>query len=153
MLADQLDLDQGATERHEEEGAAHWEQDTLSLSMCHDLVHSEVLRLIDQWVLSSNIGVRDALASQIALLTSILRYVPSDAVRDTLLAADESITAPWAKTLEEIYKKLAPHEAAYQCGLVYMCLQLAVLQGKVTIVAKESEDFLQGIFDQSRYAF
>ena len=149
VFADQLDLDQGVTELHEEEGAAHWEQDVLSLSICYALVHSEVLRLVDQCVLGSDIVICDALARRIVLLFSILRYVPSDAVRDTLLAAGESITVPWAKTLEEIYKKLAPSEAAYRCGLVYMCLQLSALLGDVTLVAEESEDYLKSKFNGS----
>ena len=114
--------------------------------MCHVLVQLEILRLVDRWVSNRLRGVRNVLARPIAVLFSILRCVPSDMTRDTLLSLDESITLRWAKTLEEAYKKLAPHKDAYRCGLAFMCVQLAALLGRATFVTEQGSHLLQGTF-------
>ena len=109
-----------------------WERDPASLEVCHAVLCSDVLLLVDEW-LARPLGVdgRKELNAMLALLLCLLRIVPSGETAYAVRAAGLTIANSWAVTMEEFYRRLAPHKEAYVCGLMPMCVELCRLVGPV----------------------
>ena len=124
-----------------------WESDAVRLDICHALVRSDVLSLVDDWlsVLNEEM-IRKAVAEKLVMLLCMLRMVPSWAVLTAVLDAGTSLTGPWVDTVQTIYRKLAPHRAAYADGLVSICIELCCLLGPVVLAGGGGEYDITGAF-------
>ena len=112
-----------------------WETNAVSLEICRALICCELRSLVRDWALfATNSRTQKVVGYRIAVLLCVLRIAPS-ANNHTALALDHSQltnTELLARTLEELYRTLASHGAAYTDGLVPMCVQLCRMCGPVT---------------------
>ena len=119
------------TRGHEEFERPHaalcqaWESDPITYEICHALIRSDILTLADDWVAVDDNDYRPAMTERMTILLSMLRVVPSSGTRQAVPESGSRLSEPWAKTLTEVYRKLAPHDAAYSQGLIPMCVELA----------------------------
>ena len=104
-----------------------------SLEVCHALIRSDLLSLVDDWhSLQADERARKVVAQRIALLICVIRIRPSSATHQAAVLAGETLTLPWAETMMEVYRKLAPHKAAYENGLVTICVEVCRRLGPVS---------------------
>ena len=121
-----------------------WESDAITYEICHSLLQSDLLALVDDWVRLSALlepnRSREGVAEMIAFLLCLLRIIPSTRVRDSVLAAGPIMTRRWAKTMQEAYRRLAPHDMAYRDGLVSLCVEVARLLGTLDFTKSQRGD-------------
>ena len=107
-----------------------WERDPVAYEVCHGLVRSDVLTLADDWVsVVDDPRQRKIVTKRIAILLSLLRVVPSEDIRLSVSGLGHQFTKQWADTLEELFRRLSPHDAAHRDGLVLMCVEMASFLG------------------------
>ena len=112
-----------------------WESDSISLEICHTVMSSDLLSLVDDWIHRAedvNDHHRRTAAEGIALFLCLPRIVPTKDVRHAVRNTGPGLTLRWAETLQEVYRRLASHGAAYSNGLVSMCVCLARFLGPVS---------------------
>ena len=120
-----------------------WESDPVTYDICHALVRTDLLALIDDWVRLSVEREfdrsRESVAELIVFLLCLLRIIPSTDVRDAVLAGGLNFTGRWVDTIEEAFRRLAPHGMAYWDGLVPIIVQSAHLLGPVAFDNERGE--------------
>ena len=125
-----------------------WESDPVTYELCHGLLRSDLLALADQWVaLAGEPETAVRVADRIAHLLCLLRIVSTQAVYDTVSDAGRTLTRPFAKTLNKMFQKLGPHDAAYAGGIMSMCVELAHLLGPVEFKREEREQRITSTYD------
>ena len=87
---------------------------------------------MDDWVSVVDDERDRAVATErIVILLCLMRVVPSDDLRVAVRALGIEFAKRWAETLQTLFRKLAPHDAAHRSGLVSMCVETARLFGKL----------------------
>ena len=117
-----------------------WQSDPVSYEICCSLVCADVLALVDEWILAADDpAARAVIGERVSKLLCLLRIIPTERVFLAVNDAGRNITTRWVDTLQEVYRKLAPHDAAYWEGLMSMCVELARLLGPVAFKLEGAE--------------
>ena len=124
---------------------AKWESDTAYFIVWHSLLRSDLLSLVDDWLsVMADTSVRQTVAKRIAFVFIIWRFAPVYNVSEALRLSGAELAADWAQTLQVVYHKLGPHEAASSDGLTPMCVELCRLLGPVRFQHAEGEPRIIG---------
>ena len=125
---------------------AEWDTNPAFLEVWHALLQINLLSLVEDWLAAkSDTILRKSVAEKIAMIFSIWRLIPTDDIRRSSGSNVAECMEPWAKTLETIYQKLMPHEAATADGLVPMCIELCRLLGPVVFECNQGERRIIGM--------